>query len=233
MNNRDSLKARRLQAEVSKPSPLSFDEAQARLPELVMAELAGEEVDTLYADVFTAFNHYPALVDQYELLLEEMRSDLADPTPVTPLAKTPHFTPVTQQSTSGIVLRHLGEQLRGFLIQLMPRPLPEPSFGHLSDDVLAYMSESVPDRPSSGDQSKPSMRPRPVQVIAELETIASNSWELVVVVIPSSATTWQATAILGDAELPIIAHDQYETRFGPLSAVPAEPITLICRPTTD
>jgi hypothetical protein len=50
--------------------------------------------------------------------------------------------------------------------------------------------------------------------------------------IPDSETTWQVTATLGQADLPIITRGPYETRFGPLDAVPTQPITLICRPQT-
>ncbi|MBV9790354.1 MAG: hypothetical protein JOZ51_19340 [Chloroflexi bacterium] len=218
MNNRDLEKAQRLQAEVRKPAPLSFKEAQDRLPELVMAELAGEDVDTAFADVFLTFNHYPELADQYELLLEEMRSDLADPTPVAPLATSSQILPGKQQATPGIILRRLGEQLRGFLVQLMPKPLPEPLTGHLSDESLEYISEWVPDQL--------------VQLTVELQPLDADSWELVVMLLPASDTAWHVVATLDGVELPVIAQDEYETRFGPLDAVPTERITLVCRPDT-
>lgn len=231
MRNRNLQKAQQLRATVTKLSPLAFSEAEAQLPELVMAELAGEDVDSIFADVFNAFSHYPELAEQYELLLEEMRSDLADLTPVSAHANLPEFVPSKQQSTPSIILRHLGEQMRGFLVQLMPRPLPEPIAGRLSSEALEYISEAIPDRPVAHNP-KPGERPRPVELVVELQAIDASSWELVVVMIPSSSAAWQVTATLDDTELPVITQDRYETRFGPLSTVPTQPITLVCRPTT-
>ena len=220
MKKRDSEQAQRLRAEVMQPSPLSFDEAQERLPEHVMAELAGEDVDTIFRDVFLAFNHYPELADQYELLLEEMRSDLADPTPVPGPATAAQSAPGQRKTAPGVVLRQLGEHIRGFLIQLMPKPLPESVTGLMSDEPLEYISEWVADRQES------------VQLTVDLQPLDERAWSLVVLLIPDSETTWQVTATLGQADLPIITRGPYETRFGPLDAVPTQPITLICRPQT-
>lgn len=221
MSTRDPQQARRLQAEVRKSSPLSFDEAQARLPELVMAELAGEDVDTRFADVFVTFSYYPLLADQYELLLAEMRSDLADPTPVPEPTPSNSFVPRQPELAPGMVLRRLGEQVRGFLVQLMPRPLPQPLSNHLEDEPLAYISRQVTDRDES------------IQLTVELQPLGARTWALVVLMISDGLTNWQVTATMGGNDLPILSRDPYETRFGPLDTVPTEPMILICQPEAD
>lgn len=218
MNNHDLEKGRRLQAELRKPAPSSFKEAQDRLPELVMAELAGEDVDTAFADVFLAFNHYPELADQYELLLGELHDDLANPMPVPDRTAAFPGLPSKQQSMPGLILHRLGEQMRGFLVQLMPKPLPKSLAGHLSDESLEYISEWIPDQL--------------VQLMVELQPLDADSWELVVMLLPASDTAWHVVATLDGVELPVLAQDEYETRFGPLDAVPTERITLVCRPDT-
>jgi hypothetical protein len=226
MDDNERIKARRLGAALTKKSILSLDEARSRLPELVMAELAGEDIERRYADVLAAIDQYPGLTEEYSLLVETMESDLGESVALPVPAAIPQFFAKGPPMTPGILVRRLGEQIRGLLVQLSPKPLSEPMRGVLSESAatyipsIEYISEWLND---TGE---------PIQVTAVLQQIAT-AWELVVSLIPGSAAIWHVSATIGEVELPLVSREQFVTRFGPLATIPDQPIILLLMPEID
>ena len=237
MNDDPQTQGRRLFQALRRSSRLSLEEARARLPELVMAETAGEDVDTSFADVLAAIDYYPALAEEYASLADELYAELADAEetelapslressnpydiPREPPQGADAMTPVTIDSHSwsggGIVLRRWGDRSQNLLLQLAPQPAPEALPSYMSGDVILYISQWLTDLPN------------PVQISATLQRTGVGDWELLVELIPGSATTWRVSAMLGQVALPVLERTALHTRFGPVADVPVEPLTLAC-----
>src|SRR4051794_469080 len=112
MNDNDRIKAQRLRAALTRMSTLSLDEARSRLPELVMAQMAGEDVESSFAYVLAALDRYPELVEEYALLAETMEADLGHGALPVP-ASIPDFFVEEPPSTVDVMARRLGQQARG------------------------------------------------------------------------------------------------------------------------
>lgn len=223
MDDNQRIKARRLGVALTKKSTLSLDEARSRLPELVMAELAGEDVERRYADVLAAIDQYPELTEEYALLVEAMESDLDESAALPAPAASPQFFATEQRRTPGILVRRLGEQIRGLLVHLSPKPLIEPMRGVLSESSATYMPSIEYISEWLNDAGEP------IQITAVLQQV-STTWELVVSLIPGSAATWHVSASLGEDELPLVSRERFVTRFGPLATIPERPIILLLMP---
>lgn len=65
--------ARNLSRSLTQKPTLTLEQAQPFLPDLAMAELAGEDVAERFAAVLEALAYYPELADEYELLLADLR----------------------------------------------------------------------------------------------------------------------------------------------------------------
>jgi hypothetical protein len=220
MNDNDSIKRQRLRAALTRRPALALDEARARLPELVMAQMSGEDVESTFAYVLAALDRYPELAEEYALLAEAMEIELGhDPLPVP--ASIPEFLVEEPQNTLEAMLRRFGRQARGILVQLSPQRLPEPMHGMLSETPAAYLPaiEYISECLSDLDET--------VQVTAVMQQ-AADAWELIVSLIPGSASTWSVSAILGNDVLPVVAQEQFVTRFGPFDQIPEQTITLLC-----
>lgn len=223
MDNDERMKARRLGAALRKTSALSPDEARLRLPELVMAELAGEDVERSYADVLVAIDQSPELAEEYAMLVEAMEADLAGQGPVPFPASMPQFFGEARARTPGVTLRRIGEQLQGWLVQLQPWLLPEPVHGMVRETSATYMSsvEYSSDLLSDDDE--------PVELTALVQR-SGTAWTLIVSLDPASETTWRVSASLGESDLPVLSQEHAVTRFGPLDDLPQQPITLLLLP---
>jgi hypothetical protein len=225
MNDNDRIKARRLRAALTGRSTLSLEEARSHLPELVMAQLAGEDVEQRYADVLVALDQFPELAEEYALLIEAMEGDLTGEAPLPAPPPIPRFFAEEHRSASGTPLRRLGEQARSLLVQLVPKPRPQPIVGVARETPAVYMPtvEYINEWLAE--------LPEPINLTAVLQPTAT-AWELIVSLIPDSAGIWRVTATLGEQELPVVSRDRFVTRFGPLEQVPQQPITLLCVPET-
>lgn len=221
MNNGDLEKVQRLRDALTKTSQLSFEEAQSRLPELVMAKLAGEDIDSMFSDVLAALDQYPELAEEYAALIQEVELDLADQSPIPRPSTTPQFFPRQKRRTPGLVLRQWGDQARQLLLQLLPRQPLEAQTGLLSGEAIEYINEYLPDLPE------------PIQLSVELQAIEQDVYEVVISIVPVSTARWHVTATLAGNDLPILDRSEYVTRFGPLSNLPTAPITVVCRVASD
>ncbi len=94
-------------------SRLTYAEARELLPSVVTAELAGQDIDTLYAEVVSAFDGYPDLVKDYDMLYQSMAGFLLDfsmeSIPAARLAPTATLDPVSIDMTE--LQRYFGDDL--------------------------------------------------------------------------------------------------------------------------
>ncbi|HYF63128.1 MAG TPA: hypothetical protein VD886_09975, partial [Herpetosiphonaceae bacterium] len=96
---------KKLRQEIDRPAALSLQEAERRLPDLAMAEVAGQDVSIEFADVLDAIGRYEQLADAYELLLEDLEAMLDDAAVPEPAAPNPWLAAAPSRLTDTYALR--------------------------------------------------------------------------------------------------------------------------------
>ena len=69
---------RRLREALQATTSLSYEQAYARLYEVVMAERAGYDIEVMFPEFVVALDVYPALAEAYQDLHEAMAADDPD-----------------------------------------------------------------------------------------------------------------------------------------------------------
>lgn len=213
MNNQD-LNMERLQAALNRRSTLTFEQAQAQIPALAMAELAGDDVDTTFAEVFAAFDQYPALAEEYFALMEMLTAELNDPAPAAEPARVPQFFAEPSKQAAWGWVQRWGAALQNLLITVLPQPAPQLGTRTLGNR-LEYVSGTIPQTA--------------IDMTLRLESRRDQQWELVVAVSADTNVTWDIGVSINDQPIPQMSKTALAIRFGPLTSVPTEPIIVTCR----
>lgn len=205
--------AEKLRREIGRSAALSFQEAEQRLPDLAMAEAAGQDVSAEFADVLEALGRYPQLADAYELLLEDLEALLDDSAAAEPAARNPWLAATPARLTDAYALRMVDRQPQRFVVQCR-QPASPPAMRLRGD--LELMHAVVPEL-----AGQPELR-------VSLRRQADERWQLVVAISALDGShPWRITALVDELEL-AAADDQAsgERRFQPLFAYPQTPIVL-------
>ena len=206
-------------------SPLSFAEAQAQIPNLVIAELSGDDIEQEYAAVLQALDQYPELAEEYYLQMEEHSDFLKDSAPLPMPSTIPTFFPKPVQRINHHTSLSWGQLLQNFLISLNPpllaKSLDDPPQAPDDDpdlNSIEYMNDVV------------SRDTYTVTIQATLQRINSKEWQLTVVISSVPTIDWKVSATLKNQALPILEHQAPITRFGPLPSIPDDTLSLAIEP---
>lgn len=214
----DQQKSQRLKRNLAASAGLSFEQAQAQIPALVAAELAGDDVDTSFAAVLQAFDRYPALAEQYYQLMEEQTAFMASADPPATPVNIPQFFADPGRETANVGVWAWGKGLRQLLVRLSPKPTPVPQpFPTMDQTTIEYISEWLEHDAQS------------IQLTSVLSQRPDGRWVLVVSLFSGGTGMWQIDAAIKDRAIPVLERDEFETRFGPLDSIPEDQIMLICR----
>jgi hypothetical protein len=216
MDNHSSEAKKIRQAAARRPM-LDLHAAERQLPDLVTAELGGEDVTLRFAEVLDAIAFYPELAEQYAALVGDMEWLLHESAGHPAPDVAPFITPTPSRQSATSRLHQLGSAGRGFLLQMTPPHPPTRQaahLGHQDRQVILFNSwlEELPDMP---------------QLSARLEGLA-DGWQLIVTLVPGAAERWIVHARVGTDALPIQVVDGKTTYFMPQPHYPTAPIQLTC-----
>lgn len=219
-------KIHKLKQTLKASSSLSFQAAQAQIPQLVIAELAGVDIEQEYALVLQALDQYPELAEEYALQMEEQLAFLAETDPLPKPSNIPTFFPKPVEQIKRHTALPWGQLLQNFLIQLSP-------------PLLAKSLDADPAQTSADDPAVDSIEyldyqatheAYQVNIQATLQRIPPDAWQLTVSVVSVPSTAWTVGATLNEQRLTVLEHQPPITTFGPLPTVPSDPIFLAIAP---
>ncbi|GAA5528089.1 hypothetical protein [Herpetosiphon gulosus] len=219
-------KIHKLKQALKAVSPLSFQAAQAQIPQLVIAELSGVAIEQEYALVLQALDQYPELAEEYALQMEEQLAFLAETDPLPKPSNIPTFFPKPVEQIKRHTALTWGQLLQNFLIQLNP-PLLAKSLdadpGQTPADDPAIDSIEYLDHVVTHEVYQ-------VNIQATLQRIPPDAWQLAVSVASVPPSAWKVGATLNEQALTMLEHQPPITTFGPLPTIPSDPIFLAIAP---
>lgn len=219
-------KIHKLKQALTAVSPLSFQAAQAQIPQLVIAELSGVAIEQEYAQVLQALDQYPELAEEYALQMEEQLAFLAETDPLPKPSNIPTFFPKPVVQINRNTALPWGQLLQNFLIQLSP-------------PLLAKSLDADPAQTPADDPAVDSIEyldyvatheAYQVNIQATLQRIPPDGWQLAVSVASVPPTAWKVEATLNEQALPMLEHQPPITTFGPLPTIPSDSIFLAIAP---
>jgi hypothetical protein len=214
------LAARLLQA-LEGPDELTHEQAQALLPALIEAQLAGEDTDSdpAYTAVLRHLDRCDVCLAVYEQLSEELEAMISGDEPLPSAQLTPPTFFVPALRTEHAVLRIIRGIKSRFQLDLKVPPL-RPDLQLLSSEEQLF-AEELPGLPGA-------------PFVAVALTVDQGAAELAVVVRQPNATTrWQVRLMQGDYMRTEMTDAAGIARFTGLDVENLTDVQLYCSEITD
>ena len=211
--NSNEAAARLLRA-LDTPDDLDCEQARALLPDLVDAEAAGVDVDTLpqYAALLRHLDTCADCMALYTELAADLEQMLGDAEPAAPLPAPPGLLAPARQA-GGLVLRVLGRLRRAFELEL-PVMLPQP--GTLSSASL--FADTLPEVSGA-----------PLFTLS-LALGAGAVPDLIVSVGEAGAARWEVRVAAGAETRAATTDEQGIARFAGLALADGQLLRVTCEP---